>query len=134
MKERTNGKILTTQEQLSKMYSRFEILLDHHKIPQEERDKLWVDIYEQVENNPIEVVSEIQSDWEKTFPADGNTDGKPRSSTASEYKVSNEENVNRLGAEAALNKWRRDWRNESFENSRQGGSKKARKKQGKRRG
>lgn len=132
MIERRNGNSLPTQEQISKAYSRFEILLDRHHIPQEEQDERWVKVYEQIESNPMKIIGEIQDDWETTFPTNENSEVDPRSPTTSEHKVSNGKNVSRLGPKIALNKWRRERRIEYYENYKAGGPKKARKKARKR--
>ena len=128
MIERENGNSLPTQKQIAEAMDRYKILLDHHKIAQDEQDTLWVDVYKKVEENPMQMVSEIQNYWETTFGTNGNRRVNSSSDTTGVSRVSNSNNGARLGAEAALNKWRRDWRNESFENTRAGGRIKARKK------
>ena len=128
MKEIKNGNSLTTQEQISKSYRRFEILLDHHQIPQEERARRWVDIYEQVENNPTKMVSEIGGYWDSTFGSNGKEKTNQNSSNNGVPSVLTGDSKSLFDTEADKYIRRRSSRIEAYENTKHGGPKKARKK------
>ncbi len=114
MKEIHNGKNLPIYEQVAESMGRYQKLLDHHKIKPELQEAVWGTVYKQFEDNPTKMIDEVQGYWDSTFGTNGARKDNYNSETNGSLAISNGTNRTRIGAKAALNKWRLHGRNESF--------------------
>ena len=129
MSERLENNNLPTQAQIAQAMNLYQDLLDHYNIDQRVQGAVWKNVLKDFKDNPGKIVGEIQGYWKTAFGVNGsgnNNNGHTKDLTHDD-NILNHENE-KSNAEIALNKWRRDWRDESFLKTREGGKTKAEKK------